>query len=415
MAWTNWSGCQQNNKAELKEPKNLDELKAIVSQAKSAQKTIAVVGAGHSFGNLFSADILISLGRFNRLVSVNSDNKQITCEAGMRLEHFYGHLEASNLSLATFPTGFESTLGGIVSTPTHGAGFNHPILAEQMVSCVLLTADGEIKTITDQDPEIHAVRSGLGMLGIVLKITMQCEAAFVMRRRTIVEHQDEAFAKYAERDQENASQQLFWLPGCDQVLISLIDRVDDEPDLSFTDCNNLEFQKAMHTKVAWTLRFPQMTHLINRKLARFFSESDVVVQAPRGFVDYATEKLINAEWAIPYANIGEVYADMTERMKGGQAFQGLVEFRSIAADDSLLSMAYQRQSIAVGNSIFGDFKTPHKALRKFSEMMQSHDARPHWAKACTVNRRLDSLFPGMKAFKEVRKKWDPSGVFVSVI
>lgn len=412
MSWTNWSGCQNNETAVFHEPSDLYALQKLVSQAKSADQTLSVVGAGHAFGGLFKADHLVSLKLFNSLISVDKQAQTMTVGAGMRLADFYAALENQNWSLPTFPTGYESTIGGIMSTATHGCGLKHPILAERMIACKILKADGELVTVNANDEAMPAIRGGLGLLGILIEVTLQCEPAFLLRRQVLIRPIDDVFEQYAERDQTHDSQQINWFVGCDKAAVILTDRIDaGEPDLAFKNSNNRNFEAAMHLKTPWTLRFPQMTRKINRKLMAMIEPSEQILKAPRAYLNYPEKKLVNSEWAVAEDRLLEVVEDIQAREKAGQAFQGFIEIRSVAADSNYLSHCYQRDCVTLGNTIFGDFNTAPKALRKYSEVLQAHEARPHWAKACTVNRKLESLFPGLPIFKKLRKEWDPQGVF----
>lgn len=412
MSWTNWSGCQSNQNSEYLEPKDLDALQQLVLSAKSSGKAIAVVGAGHSFNNLFDADLLISLKYFDSLISVDEQAQALTVGAGMRLADFYSALEKQNWSLPTFPTGYESTIGGIVSTATHGCGANHPILAERMIACKILKADGELVTVNANDEAMPAIRAGLGSLGVVLEVTMQCEPAFLLRKHVLIEPLADVFEQYAERDQEYDSQQIAWFVGCEEAAVIVTNRVEaGDVDLAFENNSDREFEAALHLKTPWTLRFPQMTRKINRKLMAMIKPSEQILKAPRAYANYPEHKLVNSEWGVATDRVLDVVTDIQEREKGGQAFQGFIEIRSVASDNNYLSHCYQRDTVTFGNTIFGDFSTPPKALRKYSEVMQAHEARPHWAKACTVNRKLQSLFPALPQFKKLQKEWDPEGIF----
>src|SRR5690606_9452019 len=74
------------------------------------------------------------------------------------------------------------SISGAISTGTHGTGAGFGGIAAQVVGATLITADGKFLRIDeDNQPElVPAIALGLGALGVLVEVTLQCVPAFVM-------------------------------------------------------------------------------------------------------------------------------------------------------------------------------------------------------------------------------------------
>ncbi|WP_286171789.1 FAD-binding oxidoreductase [Gracilibacillus phocaeensis] len=83
----NWAGNLIYQARQWHEPASIEEIQAIVRQANK----VRVVGSRHSFNEIAdSEDAIISLVRFNRILSLDRQQQTVTIEGGVR----YGELSA---------------------------------------------------------------------------------------------------------------------------------------------------------------------------------------------------------------------------------------------------------------------------------------------------------------------------------
>jgi xylitol oxidase len=90
----------------------------------------------------------------------------------------------------------------------------------------------------------------------------------------------------------------------------------------------------------------------------------------------------------------------------------ITELRTIAADDLWMSMAYQRDSLAIHFT----WKPEEKAVRELMPQIEAKLApfgpRPHWAKLFAIEPpKLQAQYPRMADFKALLKEHDPQGKF----
>lgn len=78
-----------------------------------------------------------------------------------------------------------SLLWFFVQVGAHGTGARLPPIDEQVIGMKLVTpAKGTIELSKDNDPELfHLARCGLGGLGVVAEVTLQC-----VERQELLEH-----------------------------------------------------------------------------------------------------------------------------------------------------------------------------------------------------------------------------------
>src|SRR6218665_127151 len=75
------------------------------------------------------------------------------------------------------------SISGAISTGTHGTGAGFGGLATQVVGITMITAAGDFLRIDEEQNSemLPAAALGLGALGIIVEVTLQCVPSFVMQ------------------------------------------------------------------------------------------------------------------------------------------------------------------------------------------------------------------------------------------
>ena len=73
------------------------------------------------------------------------------------------------------------TLGGALSTGTHGQGLHQAALCDAVAALTVMLANGEIIRVDRTDPRFGAFVMGMGMLGILLDVTLRTVPNRIMR------------------------------------------------------------------------------------------------------------------------------------------------------------------------------------------------------------------------------------------
>jgi xylitol oxidase len=80
----------------------------------------------------------------------------------------------------------EITVGGAISTGTHGSGPTLPNLANQVRSIQLVLANGTVANYTRASPEFRAVVVGLGAFGVITQVELELVPSYNISTYTFV-------------------------------------------------------------------------------------------------------------------------------------------------------------------------------------------------------------------------------------
>jgi xylitol oxidase len=171
---TNWAGNYTYGAERVHEPTSLDELRSIVGRA----RRIKALGSRHAFNAIADSGELVSLAHLPADIDVG--NGQVSCGGGVTYGALAHHLDGHALhNLASLP---HISVAGAIATATHGSGDRNGNLATAVRSLELLTADGELRTVTGDEWPVS-----FGALGIVTRVTLELEPAYEVRQR-VFEH-----------------------------------------------------------------------------------------------------------------------------------------------------------------------------------------------------------------------------------
>src|SRR5690606_37281574 len=90
------------------------------------------------------------------------------------------------------------TLAGATSTGTHGTGLRFGGLATRIRAATIVTAAGTVEHI-DDPARLQAVALGLGALGVIVDLTIECVPAFALHALERPEPVDTVLAAWPER------------------------------------------------------------------------------------------------------------------------------------------------------------------------------------------------------------------------
>ena len=179
--WSNWAGNQRCAPVAIERPRTEADLVAIVERAAAAGRRVKVVGAGHSFTDIACTDgHLVDLADYGRLLRFDAVSCQATMQAGMRLSALNRVLAQRGAALENLGDIAYQSVAGATSTATHGTGLRFGNLATRIVALRLVTGNGTVLACSaEEHPEVFRVaRVGLGALGVVSEMTIQCVPAF---------------------------------------------------------------------------------------------------------------------------------------------------------------------------------------------------------------------------------------------
>jgi len=179
----NWSH-DRRHRARLLYPATEDEVCEIVR----ASPRVRVVGSGHSFNDGLATDgATVSLDRLTGITSVDPGSGQVSAWGGTRLRDLNRALAGHGLALGTLASHDAQSLAGIVSTDVHGTGRLAAHFSDAVVGMRIVDGTGAVHTVTPDDELFRAAVGGIGAVGVITQLTLQCEPSFNLRQATWVE------------------------------------------------------------------------------------------------------------------------------------------------------------------------------------------------------------------------------------
>ncbi|WP_020101655.1 D-arabinono-1,4-lactone oxidase [Mycobacterium sp. 360MFTsu5.1] len=423
MTWTNWGRCETANPTEVLRPNTVAEVCDAVTRATATGRLIKVVGSGHSFtGIAVAPDIQLDLGALAGVISVDRERKQVTVGGGTPLWQLTQLLARHGLALENMGDIDRQTISGAISTGTHGTGLAFGGLATQVVGLTLVSGTGELVRIDEEQSSelLPAARVGLGALGIIVEVTLQCVSGFAIHAIERVEPVDDVVATFDERCTHTDHFEFFWFPHTDTAFTKANIRLPAYTPLESTNrVSQWVEEELIENGVLGAIcavgsALPSTVPTLNRTVTRFLSDREHTQRSDRVFTSPRRVRFREMEYAVPYESMGAAFDEVRSLIAERYWRIGFpIEVRAAAEDENWLSTAYGRRSayIAVHRYVRDD---PTEYFRAVEQIMRRYDGRPHWGKMHgRTAADLRDTYPRFDDFLAVREKLDPRRTFAN--
>ncbi|MBA3287391.1 MAG: FAD-binding protein [Acidimicrobiia bacterium] len=407
--------------ADQRYPVSTEDVASIVASAFAFGQRVKAIGGGHSFTAVAATDgVQLSLDQLARVVDVDAVHQRITVQAGMRLHRLNDVLADAGLAMPNLGDIDRQSIAGAIATATHGTGLALGNLATTVVGMELVDGHGHVvRCSIDDDPELLRVaRVGLGALGIVTEVTLQCVPAFNLHVAETVEMLDDVLDDLPAQSAAVDHFELYWMPGSRRCQVKRNRRTDEraasQSRWGYVRDKWVGENLAFGAVCRVGRRFPRLAPRIARIVASAATERELVDRSDRAFCSPRMVRFVEMEYGIPVEHL----ADAVRRVR--ELFRNLptpvlfpIEVRVSAADDIPLSTAFGRPSgwIAVHQYQGMPFEEYFAAVER---IMDDYDGRPHWGKlhfqrAATLAPR----YPRWDDFAAARARLDPDGTFAN--
>jgi FAD-linked oxidoreductase len=422
-SWTNWAGTELAHPVRQTHPAGADELAEDVRAAVAQGLRVKAVGSGHSFTGVAVTDgLLVHLDRMTGIRSLDVPSGLVTVEAGTPLHQLNAALDAHGLALANLGDIDVQTLSGAIATGTHGTGHALGGLATQVAGLEMLTADGSLVhcSATESPKTFAAARIGLGALGIVTAVTVQCVPAFALRAAEAPMPLEEVLEGFEELAEGNDHFEFYWFPHTERTLTKRNNRVPPgEPLRPVRRLRGwVDDELLSNTVFGWTqkltARVPRLTGGVNQLATRALSAREYVDASYRVFCSSRRVRFREMEYAVPRESIVDVLRSVKAWLdSSGEQIPFPIEVRVAAPDDIWLSTAYERRTAYLAVHQFHELDHD-RYFRAVESIVGGVGGRPHWGKLHHQDAvTLERLYPRFGEWREVRARLDPSGVFAN--
>lgn len=419
-AWRNWGRSESARPAFRASPSNIAEVQAVVRTARERGLPVKTVGAGHSFTAIAATDgILVDLDRLQGVVTADSETGRVTLAAGTRLHRLPELLAPWGLALQNMGDIDRQSIAGATSTGTHGTGLAFGGLATTITGAVLVTGDGSVLRVNERENAelLPAVRLGLGALGILVELEIQCVPAYLLHA---VEHPEpfEVIDEFRARVESADHFELYWWPHTDRVMTKTNTRLPLEAGRQPVGAFANWVEERLMSNGALALMcnvghlVPSLTPPINRLATRVYGDREYTDHSYEVFTAPRNVRFREMEYALPLDEVAAAMHELRAMIDAsGWRISFPVEVRAAAADENWLSTAHGRESgyIAVHRHVSDD---PEEYFRAAEQIFLAHGGRPHWGKMHHLDAAaLTERYPRFRDFLAARDRLDPDRVF----
>jgi xylitol oxidase len=404
----NWAGNLEYGARTLHEPTAMDELRELVSRS----ERLRPLGSRHSFNAIAdtTAD-QVSLARMPRRFEVDARAGTVTVDAATRYGDLCGPLHEAGFALHNMASLPHISVAGACATGTHGSGDRSGSLSTAVSGLELVIVDGEVVRLsrTDNPGTFELAVVGLGALGVITAVTLDIEPAYQVRQdvyedlpvASVVDHFDEltsaAHSVSLFTEWRGPIIDMVWLKqrvsegdasqGAGQLLGAVAATVNRHPipSLPADACT-----PQLGVAGPWHERLPHFR----------------LDHTPSAGEELQSEFFVAREHAVDAFLAVDAHRDRIAPLIQ------VTEIRTIAADDLALSMAFERDSVAIHFTWKADWDGVRALLPDIEAALRRFEPRPHWGKLFTMpGDEVRSRYPRRVEVAALAHRHDPNGMF----
>jgi L-gulono-1,4-lactone dehydrogenase len=454
--WRNWEGSYKCA-AEVCIANSVEDFRQVVHKAKTEGKTIRVSGGGrpNPYSGSFSGspvvinpgNIIVRMPEFNRAWALNDGSNRVVAEAGMTVKELDIVLRQNRLSLLTETAPDFMTVGGAVSTSSHGCGRHTGTMSDLVVGMTILNHEGELIEIGDDDPDLlRAAQVSLGALGIVVNVTFQCVPEYkLIATDTGKITLEDALSQAQDLFETHDHLEYLWYPFNDTVWVKMWDRAPGHVATvngpgRFENLKQRFLGATSDAVMKVSTNLPRLTPLSCRTLMSATPEHTMIAPPPDVFhyQDYFPQRLFDLSYAIDtgdnFQKFRSAFEFTAEKIyefakpinsrtspwpwEYGSGAQFVMNFnihcRFIKGSKGYMAPATGHRHTCMFEAITY-MGTP---CQDFYGQVEQHwlslGGRPHWGKTYSPNLDFKAIYgANWDKFNRIRRQMDPHGIFLN--
>ena len=194
-------------------------VKAVARAAEHPDRGVLARGLGRSYGDNAQngGGLVIDMNALHRIHSINTDDALVDVDAGVNLDQLMRAALPLGLWVPVLPGTRQVTIGGAIACDIHGKNHHSAgSFGNHVRSMDLLTADGQVRTITPTGPGsdlFWATVGGNGLTGIILRATIAMtptETAYFIADGDVTHSLDETIAFHSDGTEDNYTYSSAW-------------------------------------------------------------------------------------------------------------------------------------------------------------------------------------------------------------
>jgi alditol oxidase len=404
----NWAGNLTFSTSNVFYPKTVSEVQSLVKKSEKLRG----LGTRHCFNSIADSKFnLVSSNSLNNILSLDTVNKTVTVEGGIKYGELAPYLDKKGFALHNLASLPHISVAGSITTATHGSGVKNGNLSTQVHALEIVIADGSLlKLSKEKDGELfNGAVVGLGAMGFITQLTLAVEPSFSMRQQVFVKLPlDQLKDHFMEIVSAGYSVSLFTDWQSDAINeVWIKDKVN--PEIEYRGMSEFYGAKAaikdLHPIIELSAEncTPQMG-----KPGPWYER---LPHFKMGFTP-SSGKELQSEYFVPQRNAVEAILAIQKMGKQIGPHLFITEIRTIAADQLWLSPCRNQDSVTIHFTWKQEWDEVKKLLPLIEKELAPFHARPHWGKLFTMSAPvLESRYEKLADFRKLAANYDPKGKF----
>ncbi len=171
------------------QPREVEELQAILREARQRGLKVSVAGSRHSQGGqtYTAGGVVLNMRGMNRILAIDSAARTVTVESGATWDEVQRAIAPHGLALKVMQSSNIFTVGGTLSANAHGRDIDVMQVVEVVRRFRLLLADGRVVEVSrNENPELFSlVIGGYGLYGVILDVTLRVTRDELYEQRAV--------------------------------------------------------------------------------------------------------------------------------------------------------------------------------------------------------------------------------------
>lgn len=415
-----------------------DDVRAIADAVQHAgPRGVIARGLGRSYGDPSqnAGGTVVDMTALNRIRKVDAEAGTVEVEAGVSLDTLMRALLPFGLWLPVLPGTRQVTVGGAIGSDIHGKAHHvEGSFGNHVEALDLLTADGEITTLTPDDDLFWATVGGMGLTGIVLSATLHLnhvETAYFVVDTEQIGSLDELMARQTV-DDESYIESVSWFdavttgPHLGRGILTRANHatLDDLPKklrrhpLKFDAPQLLTvpdvFPPGMLNKLTgrifselWYRKSPTKLGAV-QNITQFLHPLDLIGEWNRG---YGPHGFLQYQYVVPFG-AEDVIRHTVRRMTELRQVSALNVLKRFGAGNRApLSFPMEGWTLCVDLPVG---RGVHELCEELDELVLAAGGRHYLAKESRATPEVIARgYPRLDEWRKVRASVDPQGKFAS--
>jgi FAD/FMN-containing dehydrogenase len=367
----------------------------------------------------------------------------VTVQSGMKVWQLCELLDRLGYALPVLGNVTGQSVGGVISTGTHGKNLRFGTMSSLVQSMRLVLASGAVKNIAlrdhkgeySQDPLSRAAGVSLGLLGVISTVTLRV----VPKHRLAFSISSMSFEKFINSYEEivkNAEHVAFiYFPFVDMVRVETSEKLREVEETTLKD-------RAMPRHSRFKLFFAQILNyvlfesvfgkwftpiiwLIIRYITLIDGSGGASIQKPAIDKSYNVVAL-NVNFDIEHhemeyaydmndaTRVIKAYRNVLQNLPSNYQYSSMLDIRFSAGDSAWLAASSDRPTVWLDLIRPDIHKNTEFFMSEFKPIVIKYLGRPHLGKEnILIKSELEQCFPNFAEFVKFRDELDPDRVFAN--